>query len=161
VCGSKSESDLLKELEEWVGWTSSGHAKTVEQRIKAGRCPGCGASEFHPAHAEKILRPYRQEKARRRQVLRWVGRHSSAPARIAGTRIKERLANHECPGCGKSGSAHPKCVKGIVSSELGEYVLTANELKEQRSIYDSQGRNRNGIRYRADGSRIWQGDKDW
>lgn len=34
-------------------------------------------------------------------------------------------------------------------------------ISDAGSLHDSQGRNRNSIRHRADGSRIFPGDRDW
>lgn len=60
-----------------------------------------------------------------------------------------------CPFCkavvGKKG-----CKKWGCKSKTKAKETT----KDQKGLLDSKGRNRNGIRYRENGTRIWSWDKD-
>lgn len=63
-----------------------------------------------------------------------------------------------CPQCGKAsrkGYFCRGCALGV-AAQLGSFGDSP-----ENSLHDLKGQNKNGIRYRADGSRIFPHDADW
>ena len=81
-----------------------------------------------------------------------------AVQRVAAYKANLAANGNGCPQCGKvarKGYFCRGCALGV-AAQLGSFGDGS-----ENSLHDSKGQNKNGIRYRADGSRIFPHDADW
>lgn len=85
--------------------------------------------------------------------------NASAVKKVRAYRDNLRANGKACPQCGvavsRKGFFCRRCAPGVAASYSG---MDEGDLD---SLYDAEGRNRNGIRYRGDGTRIFPHDSDW
>jgi ribosomal protein S14 len=106
--------------------------------------------------------PYRATKAERRRMLKAAAGRKLADSsgrivnvaamKTVGTFAK-RINRQECPKCGR-----PQPRKNTMCRDCVRDLPDEREIRKWQdamSLYDEQGRNKNGLRYDENGKRIW------